>query len=177
MSFDRNFWLFGNNPDSRLWKDESDFNNIVDKNWWRDYKTEEDFYPYYVTTNLEKIKPGDIAVFWSVRYFAITTLGLVTEIPYWNEDEEMNFINVAISQIPIDKWINGNKIKNEKAWKNKKPFAQRADGSFDQRFATPKQLDDFQIHSIRKKLSNKSKKFLTDNNLNRILSEYFRHYS
>ena len=63
---------------------------------------------------IEKIKPGDIAVFWSIRYFAITTLGLITEAPYWNEDEEMNFINVAISQFPMDKWINGNKIKNEK---------------------------------------------------------------
>ena len=71
MSFQRNYWLFGNNPDSKVWRDESDFNNIVDKNWWGDYRTEDDIYPYYVTTNLEKIKPGDIAVFWSIRYFAI----------------------------------------------------------------------------------------------------------
>ena len=39
------------------------------------------------------------------------------------------------------------------------------------------QIVGFQVNSIRKKLSNKSEKFLSDNNLNRVLSEYFRHYS
>ena len=31
MNIDRNYWLFGNSPDSREWKDEWDINNINNK--------------------------------------------------------------------------------------------------------------------------------------------------
>ena len=33
MNIDRNYWLFGNSPDSREWKDEWDINNINNKDF------------------------------------------------------------------------------------------------------------------------------------------------
>ena len=77
MNIDRNYWLFGNSPDSREWKDEWDINNINNKDFWPDFKSMDDLRSYYVKVNINKIKPGDIAIFCLQDTFQLQLLVLL----------------------------------------------------------------------------------------------------
>ena len=174
MNINRNYWLFGNSPDSREWKDEWDINNINNKDFWPDFKSMDDLRSYYVKVNINKIQPGDIAIFWSARYFSITTVGIIVESPFKDKYSDEKFVNIALSQLPFGKEISGSSINRQNVWKNKKPFAVNPDGTFNGQFATPKPLDLGQLKSIYSKLPEKSERFLTENNINKIVSSFYR---
>ena len=112
---DVNYFLFSNNHSSREWSSPPyDFNDITNSEYWPNFKNNENAIDYRVVANIEKIHQGDVAFFWSVQNFSITTLGIILESPYspelldWldeNADLDEAFYNLSNAGIQISEEI------------------------------------------------------------------------
>ena len=117
--FQPNYWLFGNNP-----KDGSKWDKTQDVTKWGSYIEDGESitgWPkgitnYYVSTNVNNIKIGDIAFFWSFPNFAITTVGYIVSEPY-SEDGSF-WCDMFLLQIEEKNWIIRLVEKNDKLSKN-----------------------------------------------------------
>ena len=193
---DVNYFLFSNNHSSREWSSPPyDFNDITNSEYWPNFKNNENAIDYRVVANIEKIHQGDVAFFWSVQNFSITTLGIILESPYspelldWldenadlDEDETSKkylndfpehykfeyFVELGLFQLGEENWIDGKNLQKLDAWKGKKPFAKNKDGSINQQFATPKLLNKDEINSLLKKLTSEGLNFISIENISKL---------
>tara|TARA_Y100001958_G_C21244837_1_gene574181 strand:+ start:634 stop:1242 length:609 start_codon:yes stop_codon:yes gene_type:complete len=196
MSNDVNYFLFPNNHDSKAWRSPPyDFNDITNSEYWPNFNNDKkNLVDYRVVTNIEKIMEGDVAFFWSVPYFSITTLGIILGSPYspellnWmeqNEDlddfeekfendfpENYKFeyvVDLGLLQLGENNWIAGSDLEKLDEWKNKKPFVRNKDGSLNQQFATPKLLNNFETRSLKERIHKDGLDFISIENISKVI--------
>ena len=172
--FQPNYWLFGNNP-----KDGSKWDKTQDVTKWGSYIEDGESitgWPkgitnYYVSTNVNNIKIGDIAFFWSFPNFAITTVGYIVSEPY-SEDGSF-WCDMFLLQIEEKNWISGNYLSKLDEWKNRKPFTYTKKGHLYSQFANPKKISDAEFETIYSELPEHVNNFLSNETLHLSIVNHY----
>jgi len=177
MKENNNYWLFGNNPKANgNWDLENDVTTwedtvieFSDDEEYIDYKS--GLTNYYVSTNIDNIKPGDIAFFWSFPNFAITTIGYIVSSPYPSDGNY--WCDMFIRQIEKDQWISGDYLSDLIEWKNRKPFTYTKKGDLYSQFANPKKMTSGEYETIFTELSENVSDFILVQEVHNILLDLY----
>lgn len=198
MVNDVNYFLFPNNHGSKDWRTPPyDFNDITNSEYWPNFNSDKkNTVNYRVIANVNKIMQGDVAFFWSIPYFSITTVGIILDSPYspellsWiKQNEDLNdfdfekkfendfpenykfeyVVDLGLLQLGENNWITGSDLEKLDEWKNKKPFVRNKDGSLNQQFATPKLLNNLETRSLKERIHKDGLDFISIENISKVI--------